>query len=119
MKIKSISTRIVRLPYEEPLAGGPTPAGATKDFVTLTMQTEDGIEGIGVTFFGSALTATLKHAIDQLGALIIGDDPLRTEAIVNKLRAAAGTTGPGGVFTLALSAIDIALWDIKIGRAHV
>ncbi|MGE5522909.1 MAG: mandelate racemase/muconate lactonizing enzyme family protein [Rhodospirillaceae bacterium] len=116
MKIKSISTRIVRLPYEEPLAGGPTPAGATKDFVTLTMQTEDGIEGIGVTFFGSALTATLKHAIDQLGALIIGDDPLRTEAIVNKLRAAAGTTGPGGVFTLALSAIDIALWDIK-GKA--
>jgi L-talarate/galactarate dehydratase len=116
MKIKSISTRIVRLPYEEPLADGPTPKGATKDFVTLRMQTDDGLEGIGVTFFGSALVATLKHAIDELGALIIGDDPLRTEAIVSKLRAAAGTTGPGGLFTLALSAIDIALWDIK-GKA--
>jgi L-talarate/galactarate dehydratase len=116
MKIKSISTRIVRLPYEEPLADGPTPKGATKDFVTLRMLTDDGLEGIGVTFFGSALVATLKHAIDELGALIIGDDPLRTEAIVSKLRAAAGTTGPGGLFTLALSAIDIALWDIK-GKA--
>jgi L-talarate/galactarate dehydratase len=116
MKIKSISTRIVRLPYEEPLADGPTPKGATKDFVTLRMQTDDGLEGIGVTFFGSALVATLKHAIDELGALIIGDDPLRTEAIVSKLRGAAGTTGPGGLFTLALSAIDIALWDIK-GKA--
>ncbi|HWI13748.1 MAG TPA: hypothetical protein VNT02_05815, partial [Burkholderiales bacterium] len=85
MKIKSIATRIVRLPYEEPLADGPTPKGATRDFVTLRMQTDDGLEGIGVSFFGSALVATLKHTIDELGALIIGDDPLRTEAIVSKL----------------------------------
>lgn len=116
MKITSIATRIVRLPYEEPLAGGPTPAGATKDFVTLRIVTDEGLEGLGVTFFGSALVATLRHAVDELGALIVGDDPLRTEAIVHKLRAAAGTTGPGGMFTLALSAIDIALWDIK-GKA--
>ena len=33
-----------------------------------------------------------------------------------KLRAAAGRLGPGGIFTLALSAIDIALWDIR-GKA--
>ncbi|HEY9447007.1 MAG TPA: enolase C-terminal domain-like protein, partial [Burkholderiales bacterium] len=116
MKITRIESRIVRLPYEEPLAGGPVPEGVTRDFVTLTMQTDAGIAGIGVTFFGSALVATLKHAVDALGALTLGEDPLRTEALVGKLRAAAGTTGPGGIFTLALSAIDIALWDIK-GKA--
>ena len=116
MKIARFSTRIVRLPHEEPLAGGPVAPGATKDFVTLRVMTDDGIEGIGVTFFGSALVATLKSAVEQLCALIVGDDPLRTEAVVAKLRAAAGTCGPGGVFTLALSAIDIALWDIR-GKA--
>ena len=116
MKITRIDSRIVRLPYEEPLAGGPVPPGATRDFVTLTMHTDEGIAGIGVTFFGSALVATLRHAVDELGALTLGEDPLRSEAIVSKLRAAAGTTGPGGIFTLALSAIDIALWDIK-GKA--
>ncbi|HSQ04173.1 MAG TPA: mandelate racemase/muconate lactonizing enzyme family protein [Burkholderiales bacterium] len=113
MKISRIETRMVKLPADEPLANGPVPAGATREFVALRMQTDEGVEGIGVTYFGSALTATLKSAVDQLGALAVGEDPLRIEALVGKLRAAAGTTGPGGIFTLAMSALDMALWDIK------
>ena len=116
MKISGISSRVVQVPADEPLADGPAAPGATRSIVTLQVQTDEGIEGIGLTFFGSALTATLRSAVDQLGALAIGEDPLRTEAIVAKLRAAAGTAGPGGIFTLALSAIDLALWDIR-GKA--
>ena len=41
---------------------------------------------------------------------------MRIEHIVAKLRRAAGDSGPAGIFTLALSAIDTALWDIK-GKA--
>jgi len=113
MKISQIDSKIVQVPADEPLAGGPWVPDATRAIVTLQMRTDDGIEGIGLTFFGSALTATLKSAVDQLGALIVGEDPLRTESIVSKLRAAAGSAGPGGIFTLALSAIDLALWDIR------
>ena len=116
MKITDIRSQIVRLPADEPLAGGPATPGATRDFVTLTIGTDQGIEGIGVTFFGGPLTGALKAAVDGLGALTVGEDPLRIEAIVNKLRIAASNSGPGGIFTLALSAIDIALWDIK-GKA--
>jgi L-alanine-DL-glutamate epimerase-like enolase superfamily enzyme len=116
MKISHIQSQIVRMPVDEPLAGGPSVPGATRDFVTLRIGTDEGIEGLGITFFGAALTGALKTAVDALGALIIGENPLRIEAIVDKLRAAAGTCGPGGIFTLALSAIDIALWDIK-GKA--
>ena len=116
MKITHIHTQIVRLPADEPLAGGPVVAGATRDFVALQVGTDAGIEGLGVTFFGGALTGALRTAVDALGALAIGEDPLRIEAIVGKLRAAAGNCGPGGIFTLALSAIDISLWDIR-GKA--
>jgi L-alanine-DL-glutamate epimerase-like enolase superfamily enzyme len=116
MKISHIQTQIVKLPDDEPLADGPAAKGATRDFVTLTIGTDAGIEGIGATFFGGALTGALKVALQALGDLTIGQDPLKIEAVVAKLRAAAGQSGPGGIFTLALSAIDIALWDIR-GKA--
>ncbi len=116
MKITHIRSQIVKLPADEPLAGGPSTPGATRDFVALTIGTDQGVEGIGFSFFGGALTGALKVAIDALGALTVGEDPLKIEAIIAKLRGAAGQSGPGGIFTLALAAIDIALWDIK-GKA--
>ena len=113
MKIKRIRSQVVKLPVEEPLAGGPAYFRSHNLFVVLRVETEDGIEGLGVSFFGGSLSATLKHAVDQLGELLIGEDPLRIEAILQKLRSAGGSAGPGGILTLALSAIDMALWDIK------
>jgi L-alanine-DL-glutamate epimerase-like enolase superfamily enzyme len=114
MKITHVETRIVRVPLDEPLAGGPTPAGATQNFVTLRLGTDAGVQGVGISFFGGGtMSGTLKAAIDALGALTVGEDPLYIEFIVQKLRAAAQQSGPGGIFTLALSAIDIALWDIR------
>jgi L-alanine-DL-glutamate epimerase-like enolase superfamily enzyme len=114
MKITGLETRIVKLPSDEPLADGPTQAGVTHNFVTLRLRTDEGVEGIGISFFGAgAMSASLKAAIDGLGALTIGENPMFIEFIVQKLRAAAAQSGPGGIFTLALSAIDIALWDIR------
>jgi L-alanine-DL-glutamate epimerase-like enolase superfamily enzyme len=117
MKITRIQTHLVQLPAEEPLAGGPPFGGPFHEFVTVQIETDAGIDGIGVTFFGAALSATLKLAVEQLGALTVGEDPLRIEAIGHKLREAAeSSAGPGGIFTLAFTAIDMALWDIK-GKA--
>jgi L-alanine-DL-glutamate epimerase-like enolase superfamily enzyme len=115
MKITALQTHLVKLPSAPTLAGIPDKADQYT-FVTLQLRTDQGVEGIGITFFGAALAATLKSAVDQLGALTIGEDPLRPEAIVEKLRAAAKGSGPAGIFTLACTAIDIALWDIK-GKA--
>jgi L-talarate/galactarate dehydratase len=114
MKITHIESQIVRVPLDEPLAGGPTPAGATQNFVTVRVGLDEGVQGIGIAFFGGgAMSGALKAAVDGLGALAIGENPLDIEAIVAKIRAAAASSGPGGIFTLALSAIDIALWDIR------
>jgi L-alanine-DL-glutamate epimerase-like enolase superfamily enzyme len=116
MKISTIHTQIVALPNDEPLAGFSENPNATNPIVILRVGTDDGVEGIGVTYFGGRLTGTLKRAVDELGALAIGEDPLCVEAVAAKLTAAAGGAGPGGILTMALSAIDVALWDIK-GKA--
>ena len=112
MKIKSIRSQVARVPVEEPLAGGPAYFRTHNQFVIVRLETDD-IEGIGLSFFGGVLSATLKQAVDQLGAMIIGEYPLRIDALAEKMRSAAASAGPGGVVTLAISAIEIALWDIK------
>jgi L-talarate/galactarate dehydratase len=113
MKISGIRSQILVLPQEDPLADTPEDPSAARPIVIVRLGTDEGTEGIGVTFYGGAITASLKRAVDDLGALTIGEHPLRVEAIIAKLRAAAGSAGPAGMFTLALSAIDIALWDIR------
>ena len=116
MKITRVQSQIVRLPAEEPLAGGPPFHRQFFEFVTVRIETDAGIEGIGVTFFGGALIATLKHAVDQLGKLAVGADPIRIDAVGRTVRDAGAAAGPGGISTLAFSAIEMALWDIK-GKA--
>ena len=116
MKITHVTTRILRTPADNPLVVGLPPTNETREFVTLELGTDQGLVGIGLTFFGGALTPALKAAVDALAKLMVGDDPSQTEAIAAKARRAAGGSGPGGIFTLALSAIDIACWDLK-GKA--
>jgi L-talarate/galactarate dehydratase len=87
-----------------------------RELVTLELRTDQGIEGVGITFFGAAITRALQAAVQDLAAVAKGENPLNIEGVVGKLRAAAGNSGPGGILQLALSAIDTALWDIK-GKA--
>ena len=116
MKIQNVKIDLVRLPLEEPLVGAPPMPGMLREFLTVQIQTNDGTEGIGITTFGGKIVRTLKTALEEFGDLIKGDDPLRTEQVIAKLRAASASCGRGGIVDLAISAIDTALWDIR-GKA--
>ena len=116
MKIERIEANVVRLPLEEPLAAAPPFPGMMREFLTLRLRTDDGIEGIGLTGFGGGIMRALKAAVEDLGALIIGEDPLRADRVLEKIEAASEACGPGGFTSLALAAFDIALWDIR-GKA--
>ena len=116
MKITHITTRVVSMPVHNPLVVGLPASKETHEFVTLELGTDQGLVGLGLTFFAGALTPALKTAVDALARLVVGDDPTQVEAIAAKLRLAAGGSGPSGIFTLALSAVDLACWDLK-GKA--
>ncbi len=89
MKITAIRTGIVNLPADEPLAGAAENPAGKRPIVWLRVGTDAGAEGLGVAYFGGALTGTLRHAIDELGALLVGDDPQLVEAAHAKLKNAA------------------------------
>src|SRR5262245_54866333 len=116
MKITHVTTHVLSTPADNPLVVGLPPPTDTREFVALELGTDQGLVGIGLTFFGGALTPALASAVDTLARLAIGEDPTRVEAIAARLRRAAGGSGPGGILTLALSAIDMACWDLK-GKA--
>src|SRR5579871_3428502 len=113
MKITRTETTILRIPEDDPLADMPEDVNRLRPVVILRMYTDNGLEGIGITLYGGAITGALRHAIDELCELVVGEDPVCIEAILRKLGAAAGDNCGSGIYTLALSAIDVALWDIK------
>jgi L-alanine-DL-glutamate epimerase-like enolase superfamily enzyme len=107
---------VLRTPADNPLVVGlPAPAD-TREFVTLELGTDQGLVGVGLTFFGGTLTPALRSAVQALGELIVGDDPTQVEAVAARCRRAAGGSGPGGIFSLALAPVDMACWDLK-GKA--
>src|SRR5262245_15019952 len=116
MKITQVNTRALRTPADNPLVVGMPAPTDQREYVTLELGHDQEPVVLGLTFFGGALTPALKAAVDELARLTIGEDPTQVEAIAAKLRRAAGSSGPGGIFTLALSAVDIACWDLK-GKA--
>lgn len=116
MKITAYRTWIVNLPIEQPFTRIGENPNARRAFIVLELTTDEGIVGVGVTSFGAKLTKALKCAVGEFAELILGRDPLHIEAIRRTLYDAASPAGPEGLVTLALAAIDIALWDIK-GKA--
>jgi len=80
----------------------------------VVISTDEGIEGCGEAF-GPA--HTLARFIETICApLVIGKDPFNTEAIWDSIYRPYKQNSQKGLLSEALSAVDIALWDIK-GKA--
>ena len=57
MKVTRATTKVLRTPADSPLVVGFPIGGATRDFVTLELETDEGIQGIGLTFIPGATAA--------------------------------------------------------------
>lgn len=86
--------------------------------IVVRVNTDEGVSGYGEVglAYGVGASGGIGMAKD-LAALLIGMDPMANEAIWEKmLRKTFWGQGGGGIFSAAMSGLDIALWDIK-GKA--
>lgn len=87
-----------------------------RNFVTLKIQTDQGIYGIGDATLNGRELSVVSYLEDHLVPCLIGKDPRRIEDIWQYLyRGAYWRRGP--VTMRAIAAVDVALWDIKAKMA--
>src|SRR6187401_28854 len=88
--------------------------GGFRNFLFVVVDTDEGISGVGeagITGRELAVIGTIEH----FKPLLIGQDPFRTEHLWQVLFR-GGFFPAQRIIASAISAIDIALWDIK-GKA--
>ena len=89
-------------------------ANVKRDFVLVKVTADDGTVGYGEAHHGQNPTAMAEIIQGGIGTLVTGSDPFDTEGIWERVRhQQVQTHGLGAGSLIALSGIDIALWDLK------
>jgi L-alanine-DL-glutamate epimerase-like enolase superfamily enzyme len=90
-----------------------------QETVFVEITTDDGLLGRGYSYtIGTGGTAVLAMLRDYLIPRLLRADPRRFEAIWHDLYASTRATAVGAITSLALAAIDTALWDWRCRRAE-
>jgi D-galactarolactone cycloisomerase len=117
MKITSIQTYVVRTTLGDQAFGWSQRVGNSRQTAICVIATDEGIHGVGEAFyFGGPSTIAAQIIKEALGPLILGEDPLDNAVLWDRLYNWTRDQGQKGVTISAISAVDIALWDIK-GKA--
>ena len=89
-----------------------------RNFVSLKICTDEGLYGVGDATLNGRELAVSAYLKDHIVPLLVGRDPHQIEDIWQFLyRGAYWRKGP--VTMTAISAVDIALWDIKAKAANM
>lgn len=110
--IKKIQVHLV----SQPITGGFADATRKVEcigFTIVRVTTEEGLEGFGVTYHEVGGEATKMLIEKNIAPKLIGRDPFETEVIWNEMFGYLRGVGRKGLMFCALSAVDIALWDLK------
>jgi galactonate dehydratase len=84
------------------------------EFLFVQVLTDEDVTGWGeITTTTPTANRAIAGMVGQLDDLLVGDDPAKIEAIWHKTFRAFTYTGSRGAGTNVVSAIDIALWDIR------
>jgi L-alanine-DL-glutamate epimerase-like enolase superfamily enzyme len=113
MKITQIACQILRIKNVE------AKTASSQDSVLVRVRTDTGLEGIGEAdsspeMVMAVIDAPFSHNVAPgLRKLLVGENPLETERLWQKMYRKTMYCGRRSVTITAMAAIDMALWDIK------
>lgn len=119
-EIESVRTDSYRVPLEHVLSDSTHGSIPHFELVTVRVRDADGAEGLGYTYAVNSGGAAFQVLIDgYLGPAIVGQDADQSERLWQEMWWKVHYSGRGGHATSAISAVDMALWDLRARRASL
>ncbi|EAW1721471.1 mandelate racemase/muconate lactonizing enzyme family protein [Salmonella enterica subsp. indica] len=113
-QIKHVETTLFKVPLAEVLVDAKHGDHSHFELVTTTITLEDGSTGTGYTYTGGKGGYAIKAMIDHdLAPVLTGKDGAAIDDIYDFMEWHIHYVGRGGIASFAMSAVDIALWDLK------
>lgn len=113
-KINTIDVRLFHIPLAEVLVDAKHGDHHHFELITATVTLENGATGTGYTYTGGkgghAIAAMIEH---DLAPFLIGRDAEPVEELYDAMQWHVHYVARGGIASFAISAIDIALWDLR------
>lgn len=113
-------TEVRALPLTVPVAPMTPPssweAGIGRQ-VLVRITTDDGLIGWGECFAYGATLAVSSVVDDALAPLVVGQDPAQIEVLLDRMHRALMIWGRRGLAMMAVSGVELALWDLA-GKAR-
>ena len=115
--IDAIRTRLFQVPLRETLSDARHGDHTHFELVTATVTLRDGRTGTGYTYTGGKGGRAIKAVIDHdLTPFLLGRSPDDIDSLHDGMLWHIHYVGRGGIAAFAISAVDIALWDLR-GKA--
>lgn len=112
--IRQIEARYFAVPLSEVLSDAKHGDHSHFELITATIRLDDGTEGTGYTYTGGrGGRAVLAMIENDLIPFLIGQDGSQVEALYDAMQWHVHYVGRGGIASFAISALDIALWDLR------
>ncbi len=113
MSIENVETNHYSIPLPVVLSDSTHGDMASFELMTTRIRDLDGREGVGYTYtLGAGAKAIYSVMADDIAPFLAGRDETRIEEIWKALWWRLHYAGRGGLVIHALSAVDIALWDL-------
>ncbi|MGY2491833.1 mandelate racemase/muconate lactonizing enzyme family protein [Cupriavidus sp. CP313] len=111
--IQSIEVCVARVPLEH-VTSFSNRTVTERHYGLVRVRSAEGVEGIGFCYVGSAGGELFRVAVEQLLApVLIGKESLGVEGLWQQMYQEALLQGRMGTVMRAISALDIALWDMN------